>query len=135
MHDGHSRFHWLHSRLDGSTFHADVSLSLTTIDGTTRILSQWRDISDTVELSNQFQKNQLFSDSILNTSKAIIATIQPDGVMNYINEYGESFTGYTNKQISAKPYFLFEHFIPGTIQPDIKQLFDAMIQQNQRLTT
>ncbi|MCW8838708.1 MAG: CHASE domain-containing protein [Thiovulaceae bacterium] len=50
-----------------------------------------------------FEKN--FLTNILENTNAIIGVINRDGVMIRINNYGQNFVGYTQKEISSQPYF------------------------------
>jgi PAS domain S-box-containing protein len=82
-------------------------------------------VGSNIDITEITESTELL-ESIYNSNASIIATITPDGVMNSINKYGEEFTGYTQEQIASKPYFWFDKFIPGDVQPDIKEILESM---------
>ncbi|MDN5128605.1 PAS domain S-box protein [Aliarcobacter butzleri] len=82
-------------------------------------------VGSSIDITEITESKELL-ESIYNSNASIIATITPDGVMNSINKYGEEFTGYTKEEIASKPYFWFDKFIPGDVQPDIKQILESM---------
>ena len=82
-------------------------------------------VGSNIDITDITESKELL-ESIYNSNASIIATITPEGVMNSINKYGEEFTGYSQNQIASKPYFWFDKFIPGDVQPDIKQILESM---------
>lgn len=82
-------------------------------------------VGSNIDITEITESKELL-ESIYNSNASIIATITPEGIMNSINKYGEEFTGYTQEEIASKPYFWFEKFIPGDVQPDIKQILESM---------
>ncbi len=66
----------------------------------------------------------MINDTLINSLNAIVVTIEFDGTMSFINQFGQDFTGYTQEEISSQPYFWAEHCLPKTIKPDIKQIVE-----------
>lgn len=87
------------------------------------------------KLSNEIIEEKRLLTTILDSSNAIIATIDKNGVMTNINKYGCDFVGYTQEEISSKPYFWFDKFIPSTIKPDIKHLIEAIEKEHKIVST
>jgi len=82
-------------------------------------------VGSNIDITEITESKELL-ESIYNSNASIIATITPEGIMNSINKYGEEFTGYTQEEIASKPYFWFEKFIPGDVQPDINEILESM---------
>ena len=80
-------------------------------------------IHNQTQLNIQLDKEQKFISTILNNTSAIIAIIDNKGVMTRINSYGERFTGYTQEEISSKPYF-WEKFLPEEIQDKVFNIIE-----------
>ena len=77
-----------------------------------------KSIYDQTRLNARLAQEQQFISTILNNTSAIIALMDNKGVMTRINSYGEEFTGYTQEEISFKPYF-WGKFLPKEIQDKI----------------
>ena len=63
---GHHRFEWVHRRLDGEDFWAEVTISLTEVEMRQVLLVAWRDIGDRKNMEHNLRlelgKNKRFSD-------------------------------------------------------------------------
>lgn len=100
------------------------------------IFKELTDEKNRVEkLSNEIIEEKKLLKTILDSSNAIIATIDKNGVMRNINKYGCNFVGYTQEEISSKPYFWFDKFIPSKIKPDIKNLIEVIEQEHKVIST
>lgn len=62
-----------------------------------------------------------FSNILIENINAIVALIEPDGRMTYINKYASDFLGLSIEEVSSEPYF-WMRFIPKTDIEDIKVL-------------
>ena len=63
---------------------------------------------------------------VLESIDAVVATIERDGTMSYINRFGCDLTGCSARETASRPYFWFDRFIPSDIRPDIRQIIDNM---------
>ena len=45
------------------------------------------------------------------------------GVMVKLNEYGKEFVGYTQEEISSKPYF-WKKFVPKIMRANVKRIIE-----------
>lgn len=72
-----------------------------------------RNLEDRVrERTLQIEHERKLVTTIVDTANSIIAVIEPDGTMSRINRYGEEFTGYSQNEICAEPYF-WAKFLPS----------------------
>ena len=112
---------------DNTFIDVEVNTKLMMIENETYIYASARDITQRLALKQELQYERDFLDTLFDNAEAIVATINLDGVMTKVNKYTEDLTGYTKKEISSKPYFWFEKFIPSDIQPDIKSIIFSLI--------
>lgn len=80
-----------------------------------------------LEKSMLFEKNLI--ENILNNTSAIIALIDMNGVMVKLNEYGKNFVGYTQEEISSKPYFWIR-FIPSGTRKNVENIINEAKKNN-----
>ncbi|MDD4950439.1 PAS domain-containing hybrid sensor histidine kinase/response regulator [Sulfuricurvum sp.] len=63
------------------------------------------DIEERNALEFKLTNEKNFVSTIINNANAIIAVIDAEGRMIRLNQYGESFIGYTQDEVSSVPYF------------------------------
>jgi len=69
------------------------------------------DILKRNELESKLTYEKSINKTLIESANAIIAIMDKHGVMININPYGERFTGYTQQEIAAEPYF-WSRFLP-----------------------
>ena len=86
-----------------------------------RYIGIQNDITEKKNLEKKmlFEKNLI--ENILSNTSAIIALIDMNGVMVKLNEYGKNLVGFTQEEISSKPYF-WKNFIPEKMRKNVKQI-------------
>jgi len=103
---------------DGNIFDVQISAKGITLDGKTYLYAAARDISEQKSLQQSIAQEQKLISTIIDTADAIIAVIQADGTMSRINRYAQEFVGYTQKEITSKPYF-WKRFLPTNVQDKV----------------
>ena len=88
---------------------------------TLKILQDDIDQRNELELKLTDEKN--FVSTLINNANAIIAVINSDGTMIRLNQYGEKFTGYTQDEVSSKPYF-WSRFLNIDIQDKVINILE-----------
>lgn len=116
-----------HRRKDGTFYDVQIHSTVVDIDHKTYLYASARNITESKILQKALDEERKFSTTILDSAAAIIATIQPNGIMNSLNRYGEELTGYDAKTVSCEPYFWFDRFIPKGVRPDIQMILDSMV--------
>ena len=121
----------LNYRKDGTTFWN--RLSITPILDEKNNIKRYIGIQDNITDKKILEKDMLFEknliENILNNTNAIISLIDMKGVMVKLNEYGKEFVGYTQEEISAKPYF-WKKFIPELIRKDVEKIIEEAKKNN-----
>lgn len=116
---------------DGSSFWN--RLSVTPILDEKNNLKRYIGIQNDITEKKILEKDMLFEknliESILNNTSAIIALIDMNGVMVKLNEYGKSFVGYTQEEISAEAYF-WKRFIPEIIRGNVEKVIEEAKKNN-----
>jgi len=113
LHAGTNHFEWLHRRLDGSEFWAEISLSLITLNEQPVIFCSWRDITERKQLEADRQQCMTEQQTILDTSWVGIAFVQNRKV-KWSNTAFATICGYSPEEIkgssTSKFYRLQEEY-------------------------
>jgi len=88
---GALRFDWIHKRLHGNTFHADVHLSRIEVNKQTLIQAVVSDISERVKAEDALRK---LSQAVEYTGESILIT-DANGNIEYVNPAFSRMTGYS----------------------------------------
>ncbi|MES2048719.1 MAG: EAL domain-containing protein [Pseudomonadota bacterium] len=100
---GLHRFEWIHTRLDGSNFPAEVTLSRMTMKGRPVIYCVWRDITQRKRSENE---NKLAATVFAHTADGIIITDEKAKIVS-VNLAFTTITGYTAEEaIGQNPNIL-----------------------------
>jgi len=91
MQQGALRFDWLHKRLHGSTFHADVHLSRIEVNKQILIQAVVSDISERVKVEDTLRK---LSQAVEHTGESILIT-NATGTIEYVNPAFTRMSGYS----------------------------------------
>ena len=86
------------------------------------------DVSAQHELQEKLKHEQQLNQKIIDSAQAVIATIELDGTMSSINEFGEKISGYSAAEIASKPYFWLDNFVPGDIKLEIKDIIESVME-------
>jgi|GEM_PF-1840313 len=81
------------------------------------------------DANQQIAQERNFISTIIESSNAIIAVIDSNGVMTKLNKYGQEFVGYDIKIISREPYF-WKKFIPKTTRDKVLDIFKKLAKGN-----
>ena len=116
-----------HTRKDGSEYIASINIRLVEIDDQDYIYAAARDITENKKLESLLLDDKHFIETIIDTASAIVAVIRLDGTMTLLNQYGQSFTGYSQKQVSSEPYF-WSRFLNVAIRNQVESIIDKASQ-------
>jgi len=116
------KFEWLHSRFDGTLFHADVSLSVIDLAGTTYLQAIVRDITDWKKTEKALRESEFRFRSFFNTSPEGILLIDFQGTILDVNRAFLQESGYTLAETADRH---FKEFISPV---DQARVVDAMAQ-------
>jgi len=90
---GLHRFEWIHTRLDGSDFPAEVTLSRMTMKGRQVIYCVWRDISERKAAEAQVAENQQLLHAIVDHAPALVFVFDAAGRLILCNQQFEKAVG------------------------------------------
>ena len=106
---GLHRFEWIHTRADGSTFTAEVTLSVIDLAGRQAIYCAWRDISDRKRAEDALR---LYAKVFENSGEAILITDRSNRIIA-VNQALERDSGYCPEELLGKdPRVLSAHKTP-----------------------
>ncbi|WP_319585491.1 PAS domain S-box protein [uncultured Desulfobulbus sp.] len=102
-------FEWLHSRFDGTVFHADVSMNATELSGGQSILAIVRDVSQRKMTETALRKSEFRFRSFFNTNPDGILLIDCQGILLDLNQAFLQESGYSPEDCIHRH---FKEFIP-----------------------
>ena len=98
MRDGSARFEWLHGRIDGSLFPAEVVLSRCELGGKLVLLSSVRDITQLKEAERAVRDSEARIRAITDSAQDAILMMDADGRVSYWNPAAETMFGWTGAE-------------------------------------
>ena len=133
--NGWDHFLTKHRKKDGSLLDISVNVIKIILDGQPLLYATFHDLTKEKELERNSLKEKNFISTILNSANSIIAVIDAQGRMIRLNSYGQKFSGYTQEEISSKPYFWTRLLDPKEKEKVLAIIEDAkngkMIQDHQ----
>jgi len=82
-----------------------------------------QNVTDRKKLEVEILNEKNFNSTIINSANSIIAVIDKTGTMIRLNKYGQYFTGYTEEEISSKPYF-WSRLVPKIIREKLVNIVE-----------
>jgi PAS domain S-box-containing protein len=111
-------FEWLFIRQDGTPFHAEVTLSLLTIEGKTLIQAIVRDVSKRKEAEEMVRISERTYRDVVENETELISRFLPDGTFIFVNE---AYCRYFDKN---QDDLIGKKFFPRIPQEDHQQIRD-----------
>ena len=99
---GLHRFEWIHTRLDGSNFPAEVTLSRMTMKGRPVIYCVWRDVSERKAAEAQVAENQQLLHAIVDNAPALVYVFDAAGKLILCNQQFEKAMGHARTELLGK---------------------------------
>lgn len=99
---GLHRFEWVHTRLDGSNFPAEVTLSRMTMKGRQVIYCVWRDVSERKAAEAQVAENQQLLHAIVDNAPALVFVFDAGGKLILCNQQLEKAVGHARADLLGK---------------------------------
>ena len=121
---GLHRFEWIHTRLDGSDFPAEVTLSRMTMKGRPVIYCVWRDVSERKAAEAQVAENQQLLHAIVDNAPALVYVFDASGKLILCNRQFEKAVGHTRADLLSKDRgsFLPAHIAREHYENDLQVL-------------
>lgn len=130
--DGITRFEWLHKRVDGELFWAEIIASVVKIEGILVLFVTWRDIDEIKKLGQIVQDEKQRYKAIMDLASDGIHIIDVDGnVINYSSSFSKML-GYSDEEMSTLNIIDWEVLIKPE---DVKNLLTSLIDNPRFLET
>lgn len=126
-------FEWLHQRLDGEVFQAEVRLKFFAKVQEQRIFVAFlRDISDKKKAEESLRRERDFNQTLISSSPAYIIILNRNGCFELVNPAFCQALGYQANQLIGKNYF--DTVIPEDQRDRIRNVMQSIYQaaDNQR---
>jgi PAS domain S-box-containing protein len=104
-------FEWMHTKLDGTPFPAEVSLNAVRLGDRVLLQAIVRDITDGKRVEDALRESERKYRELVEHANSIILHWTRDGRILFLNEFGQRFFGYTEAEICGR------HVI-GTLVPE-----------------
>jgi PAS domain S-box-containing protein len=108
---GPQSFEWLNRNSNGDFFWEQVRLTKIVIDGVERVMATTIDITELKNALKELEESEAKYRYLVHNANSIILRMNTDGVVTYLNEYAQSFFGYTTDELIGKN-------VVGTIVPE-----------------
>lgn len=117
-------FTFPHKRKNGTIRWVDVYSSPVNISNKTVLFSIIHDVTRRKEVETQLQYEKEFVSKIINSSNAVIVTLDKDGNILQFNPAAEKMTGYTSLELLGKAFF--DYLIIPEEKRKIQDTFELM---------
>lgn len=128
---GLHRFEWIHTRLNGSNFPAEVTLSRMTMKGRQVIYCVWRDISERKEIERKEIESQQLLTTIIENAATLVYVCDINSKLILCNQQFEKAVGHARAEILGKNR---TSFLPPEIAQEHYQN-DLQVLQNRHTTS
>lgn len=128
---GLHRFEWIHTRLDGSNFPAEVTLSRMTMKGRQVIYCVWRDITERKEMERKEVESRQLLSTIIENAAALVYVCDNRNRLILCNQQFEKAVGHQRSDIIGK---MRTSFLPSEIAHEHYQN-DLQVLQNKVTTS
>jgi PAS domain S-box-containing protein len=125
--EGSHRFEWVHRRIGGGDFPAEVLLNAMDLDGRLVLQAVVRDISDRKEAEKELKISKEFAENILETANTLVVTLNPNACITTFNRYAEELTGYKKSEVLNKNWF--DLFIPARDKKTMPKVFEKILSE------
>jgi two-component system cell cycle sensor histidine kinase/response regulator CckA len=98
-------FEWQHTRLDGTLFDAEVSLSRVTLDGVPRLLAIVRDVTDRRRVEQALRLSEARLRTVLANLPIIVFTLDPAGIFTLSEGRGLDALGLQPGEVVGRSAF------------------------------
>jgi PAS domain S-box-containing protein len=98
---GSDNFFWVHMRLDGTTFPADVLLTRMPLNGRVVLLATVRDITQQKEYEENLKQAEEKHRTLLNAANVLVQSVDAEGKYIFVNEEWKNVLGYTLRDLEC----------------------------------
>ncbi|QKZ05016.1 putative bifunctional diguanylate cyclase/phosphodiesterase [Pseudomonas eucalypticola] len=99
---GVQRFEWLHRRLDGRCFPAEVTLSILDLEGEPVTFAVVRDISKRRQAETELLRQKTLFQAIVDNAPSLIYMFDPQGRLVLCNQLYEQVVGRTSSELTGQ---------------------------------
>ncbi|MBF0163927.1 MAG: PAS domain S-box protein, partial [Magnetococcales bacterium] len=117
---GEHRFEWVHRRLDGEDFWAEVTISLIQLEDRQALLVAWREITERKQAEERLRLSERMFRTVLDFTYDWEYWVDPDHRIIFISPSCETMTGYSAARFMAEPSLL-----RSIIHPEDQEKMDA----------
>ncbi len=125
LHSGTDHFFWIHKRIDGTTFPADVLLTRIQLKGREVLQATVRDITEQKKAEQALVEAKDRNQSYLDIADVMIVVISPDQNTVLANKKTLEVLGYSEDEILGRNWF--DVVIPEADRPIVKKSFSNII--------
>jgi PAS domain S-box-containing protein len=123
--DGTTSFEWVHYRMDGTPFHAEITLRVFGTEGGEPLLVSFvRDVTERKQAEAAIRRERDFSQALVDASPAYILILDPGHRIRVVNPALCEALGYTREQMIGQDYF--DLVIPAEDRDRLRQAIERI---------
>ncbi|HOD15868.1 MAG TPA: PAS domain S-box protein, partial [Spirochaetota bacterium] len=126
-------FEWVHTRLDGTPFDAEVSLNRVDIMGRPFIQAIVRNITDRKRAERELRHEHDFNMTLVNTFPAFLVVISGEGKTIMMNRFMLASLGYQEEEVIGRDYLAT--FVPESDRDGVRGVFRQIIHDGKQTTS
>lgn len=123
--EGHHNFDWVHKRVDGTLFNAEVTLSAFEISGMWMVQAYVKDVSEKIKVKEELEEKNSYIQAMLDSIPGFVSWISDDYTYLGVNNELAQHFGLKSEDFRGQPIGFKKNFSRPNLEELCRELFNS----------